>query len=171
LNEKHHFVKPGASILHFAPEGVIKGYLKNISSTYVSADLSGDGVDRCENIERMTLGDGAFEVVICSHVLEHVNDALALSEIYRVLTPGGAMVCMVPIIEGLDRTYEDPRLTSEEDREAHFGQRDHVRFYGRDFRSRVSAAGFKLVEYTAEGPDVVPYGLWRGEKLFVCTKP
>ena len=50
----------------------------------------------------------------------------------------------------------------------HFGQEDHVRYYGADFRQRISAGGFKLInEFTSEGEDVLRYGLLRGEKTFV----
>ena len=53
----------------------------------------------------------------------------------------------------------------------HYGQSDHVRYYGADVRDRIRAAGFKLDEFTAEGEDVLTYGLARGEKVFVATKP
>jgi hypothetical protein len=52
----------------------------------------------------------------------------------------------------------------------HYGQSDHVRYYGADVRDRIRAAGFKLSEFTAEGEDVLTYGLQRGEKVFVATK-
>jgi hypothetical protein len=49
--------------------------------------------------------------------------------------------------------------------------RTSVRYYGRDFRNRLREAGFeKIEEITAEGQDVVDYGLWRGEKFFVLVK-
>ena len=77
---------------------------------------------------------------------------------------------MIPIIEGWTETYENPAIKSGRDREIHFGQNDHVRYYGRDFRDRVTAAGFSIQEFTADGADAVKYGLARGERLFVTTK-
>ena len=51
----------------------------------------------------------------------------------------------------------------------HFGQYDHLRYYGSDFIERIeSSSNLKLKEiFTAEGDDVIKYGLDRGEKIFV----
>jgi len=104
-------------------------------------------------------------------VLEHVDDAKALSEIYRVLKPGGVALIMLPVIEGWSTTYENPRVTTPEERKRHYGQSDHVRYYGADIRERIKRAGFALDEFTAEGEDVLTYALQRGEKVFIATKP
>jgi hypothetical protein len=39
---------------------------------------------------------------------------------------------------------EDPSVTDPEQRLARFGQRDHVRVYGRDFEDRLREAGFDV---------------------------
>jgi tagatose-1,6-bisphosphate aldolase non-catalytic subunit AgaZ/GatZ len=88
-----------------------------------------------------------------------------------VLKPGGVALIMLPVIEGWSTTYETKAVTTPEDRMRHYGQSDHVRYYGADVRDRIRAAGFKLDEFTAEGEDVLTYGLARGEKVFVATKP
>ena len=77
---------------------------------------------------------------------------------------------MVPIIEGWDTSYEDPTIIDPERRIVHFGQEDHVRYYGRDLRERLKATGFVVTEHTASGEECVRYSLQRGEKVFVCTK-
>jgi ubiquinone/menaquinone biosynthesis C-methylase UbiE len=104
-------------------------------------------------------------------VLEHVDDKKALAEVYRVLRPGGVALIMLPVVEGWATTYENKAVTAPEDRMRHYGQSDHVRYYGADVRDRIRAAGFELSEFTAEGEDVLTYGLQRGEKVFVATKP
>ena len=53
----------------------------------------------------------------------------------------------------------------------HFGQENHVRYYGADVRDRIRAAGFGLKEFVASEPDVSRYGLLRGETIFVASKP
>jgi ubiquinone/menaquinone biosynthesis C-methylase UbiE len=122
------------------------------------------------NIEKIDLPDQSQGTVICNHVLEHVDDKKALQELFRVLDSDGVLILSVPIIEGWETTYENSEISLPENRELYFGQNDHVRFYGRDFRDRLSEAGFDFLEVTAEGDDVIKYGLWRGEKFFICKK-
>ena len=108
--------------------------------------------------------------MVCCHVLDHVNDQMAQAELHRILRTGALLVAMVPIIEGWETSYENPVITDKQDRLRHFGQFDHVRIYGRDFRDRLKNAGFHIHEHTAYGPDAVKFGLLRGDKVFVCTK-
>lgn len=161
------FARP-LDVLHFAPEPAIRAYVSPRASRYVTADISGLGVDRKESIEAISLPDASFDVVIASHVLEHVDDRRALRELRRVLRPPGLLLCMVPIIEGWDTTYENGAVHDGAARELHFGQSDHVRYYGRDFRERLRSAGFDLTEYTADGMLSPRYGLLRGEKVFLA---
>jgi ubiquinone/menaquinone biosynthesis C-methylase UbiE len=113
----------------------------------------------------------SLDCVVCSHVLEHVDDNKALKEIYRVLKPGGVALIMLPIIEGWHQTYENAEVTTPKARQLHYGQSDHLRYYGADVRDRIRAAGFVLDEFTAEGPTVPTYALQRGEKLFIARRP
>ena len=76
---------------------------------------------------------------------------------------------MTPVIEGWT-TYENPAVVTPKDRWLHFGQDDHVRFYGSDLRDRIKAAGFRLTEFTARADEIVKYGLTRGECLFIAEK-
>jgi SAM-dependent methyltransferase len=160
----------GKRVLHFAPEAAVRNFvIGREPSFYVSADLYQEA-DRKENIEAMTFESSSFDVAIVLHVLEHVDDAKALGELHRVLAPGGRIVLMFPICEGWETTYENPAHTSAQERRLYFGQYDHVRFYGRDVRDRIRAAGFFLDEHTAAEPEVSRYGLMRGDKVFVGTK-
>lgn len=162
----------GTSILHFAPEPelrtVIEGQKPELyhRSSYPAVD----GFDFNINLENIELSDCIYDIVICNHVLEHVNDKIALREIWRILRPGGKLVAMIPIVEGWSKTYENSIITKEADREKHFGQADHIRYYGADFRNRVKDSGYFLREITAEGPCCVRHYLIRGEKIFVAEK-
>jgi len=80
------------------------------------------------DIQRMPFADKTFDVVLCNHVMEHVtDDRMAMTEVFRVLRPGGWALLQVPIALALDRTIEDSTLTSPADRIDRFGQADHVR--------------------------------------------
>ena len=159
-----------ASALHFAPERGMADLLRKSARHYVSADLAPGRADRVINIEHIDAADDSFDCVVCSHVLEHVDDRRGLAEIHRVLKPGGVALIMLPVIEGWAQTYETEAARTPEERKRHFGQSDHLRLYGADVRERIRAAGFNLDELTAEGEDVLRYGLQRGEKLFIGRK-
>lgn len=158
-------------VLHFAPEACFRDWLNEKAGWYMTADyLRLDHVDRKLNIESLDLGDESQDVIILNHVLEHVDDAKALAELYRVSRRGGRVFITIPIIEGLTKTYENFSVNTNEERDLHFGQYDHLRVFGPDFRSRAATAGFKVKEYTAEGEEAVRYGLIMGEKVFVLKK-
>jgi SAM-dependent methyltransferase len=160
----------GKSVLHFAPEKIVQKLVKPKTTRYLSGDIRPDHGDVELNIEAINQPDESWDVVIASHVLEHVNDKAALSEIYRVMKRRGKFIAMTPIIEGWNETYENRSITQPADRLLHFGQADHVRYYGRDFRERLEAAGFQVNEFSATGEECVKFGLLRGEKIFVSTK-
>ena len=139
---------------------------------YVTCDYNGEDVDLQIDIQDIAVPDNSFDVVYCSHVLEHVDEARAIPELYRIVRPGGLLLAMVPLIEGWEQSYIDAsKTTNEEDRTLYFNQEDHIRFYGRDFRARLERPGFQIEEYTAVEPHVSRYALIRGEKIFLCRKP
>ena len=53
----------------------------------------------------------------------------------------------------------------------HYTDPTHLRFYGRDLRDRIAAAGFQVTEFAAVEPDVSAHALHRGERIFVGVKP
>jgi SAM-dependent methyltransferase len=159
-----------SEILHFAPEVPVAHLLKENAASYQSADLQPGVADLVLNIEEIDLPNESMDLIVCSHVLEHVDDAKALREVYRVLRVDGLALFMFPVVEGWDRTYENPSVVTTSDRVKHFGQFDHVRMFGRDVRDRIVGAGFSLTEFVAEEPDVGRHGLMRGERLFIATK-
>ncbi|WP_008292707.1 class I SAM-dependent methyltransferase [Congregibacter litoralis] len=140
----------GQSLLHIAPEACISDRLREaIGAGYVSADLFASNVDVQMDITDIQLPENSFDSIHCSHVLEHVeDDHKAMTELFRVLKPGGTALLAVPISR--QETYEDSTIVLPEERLKAFGQRDHVRIYGLDFADRVAAAGFKVTRITPE---------------------
>jgi SAM-dependent methyltransferase len=64
-----------------------------------------DGVAH-EDLMRLSYPDSSFDLVLTSETLEHVPDLdTALSEIRRILVPGGWHLFTVPIVPGVERTY------------------------------------------------------------------
>ncbi len=117
----------------------------------------------------------SFDLILCSHVLEHVpDDRTAMKELFRVLAPGGMAILMVPIALERATTDEDPSVIDPHERIKRFGQFDHVRLYGRDYVDRLRAAGFEVIEdaMTArmDAETVFRYGLLRSEVVHAGTK-
>ena len=160
---------PGARVLHFAAEPWVRAEMTARGAVYETADINAR-FDRVLDIEAIDLPGGSREMILANHVLEHVDDRAALGEIARVLSPGGRAVLTVPLVEGWDETDEDPTLDGE-GRALRYGDADHRRLYGRDFRDRVRAAGLILREYAAVEPDIRAHALHRGERIFIGAKP
>lgn len=134
------------SVLHVAPEPVFQQALRQRPHLrYVSADVQAQDAMTRMDITSIPMRDGTFDVILCNHVLEHVpEDRQAMRELYRVLKNGGWALLQVPLDSSLATTREDPSVTDPAERQRLFGQRDHVRLYGRDYRSRLEDAGFDV---------------------------
>jgi SAM-dependent methyltransferase len=130
--------------LHIAPEPCFEPRLRKVlGAGYLTADVLADRVDVRMDIANIQFPDGTFDIVYCSHVLEHVpDDKMAMRELQRVLKEGGWAVILVPITT--QRTIEDPSITDPKERLRLFGQADHVRRYGPDYAGRLQAAGFTV---------------------------
>lgn len=160
-------IGPADRILHFAPEYCVSPKIRPLGAEYVTADLDPRGVDTQQDIERLTFEDRRWDVIICSHVLEHVDHDRALPELFRVLGGNGRLLALFPIVEGWQRNYENPEVKSPYDRALHFGKDNHRRRFGREVREAFRAAGFRLEEYSPCGEQAVRYGLIPGETLFI----
>ena len=163
------------SVLHIAPERCLVPRLRRrIGIGYVTGDLHDRHADVQFDITQIHYPAATFDVIYCSHVLEHVpEDRRALAEMHRVLKPGGWAVIMVPITA--ESTVEDPSVTDPKERLRRFGQSDHVRRYGRDFVGRLLEAGFDVREYSAldvaDETEMTVLGLAGGGEIFCCKKP
>ncbi len=161
-------------LLHFAPEPcLVTALLKLPNIDYVSADLFDTSAMLKLDICDIDLPNASFDMVYCSHVLEHVpDDRRAIRELWRVLKPGGIAVILVPIIA--DSTFEDASITNPAERERLFGQEDHVRRYGPDVADRLRNVGFEVQPLhgsdivSAAQAQVADIDLW--EPLFLCRK-
>ena len=160
-------------MLHIAPEPCLAARVQRLPQIeYTSADLNDRSATVRMDLMRLPYRDQTFDIVFCSHVLEHVDDdRKAISELQRVLTPPGWAIFMVPITA--PSTFEDPSITDPGMREAVFGQRDHVRRYGPDIEQRLAEGGFRVRRFALE--DVVRrdeaerMSLLRSDKIYLCT--
>ena len=164
-------------LLHVAPEKNLQKMLKSSSHVkYISGDLNPSmGCDIRLDITDMNFEDNFFDVIICNHVLEHIiDDRKAMSELFRVLKPSGEAILQEPISRYNKKTFEDFSITSPEDREKCFGQKDHVRIYGKDYKKRLESVGFKVELYDIKKAlnikEVKRLGLNEEEILYIGRK-
>ena len=142
---------------------------------YVTFDLKSPLASVKGDIKSMNFKDDYFDLIICNHVLEHIDDDFkALKEIYRVLKPGGISILQVPMNINRVNTIEDRTVTSKKEREKLYGQYDHVREYGLDFKERVEKIGFEieLIDYVKNfSSDIIEkYSLKKDDFIPIARK-
>jgi hypothetical protein len=175
LNELVDELPAGGRILHLAPERSLRGVLtRRADLTYLAADLNlldwtNTGLRAARaDFTAMPFRDGAFAMIVCSHVLEHIrDDAAALREIARVTAPGGRVVIMVPAYEPWNSRpttefgFENPDFDN------------HWRMYGADMADRIAATGMTVAtrDFSTLVPaeKFEPYGLGP-DTIFVGTR-
>ncbi|WP_226064789.1 class I SAM-dependent methyltransferase [Kaistella polysaccharea] len=174
-NETDFFTKY-YKVLHIAPEQEFLRRFKKLKNLqYISADLFSPIVDVKADILDLPFEDESFDIIFCNHVLEHIaDDQKAMSELLRVMKSGGWGIFQVPIKSSLEKTYEDFSITDKVERQKHFGQYDHVRWYGMDYFERLKKAGFEVdinfysKKFSQE--EITRFGLMENEILPIVSK-
>jgi SAM-dependent methyltransferase len=161
-------------MLHVGPEPLFERVFRRLPNLdYVSADLDSPYARLKMDIQRIQFPDACFDVVQCSHVLEHVeDDRKAMRELRRVLKPEGWALLLVPITA--EATIEDLSIRDPARREQVFGKSDHVRRYGRDFPDRLREAGFQVESFgqneLVEPSQRARLAIGKGDRIFFCTR-
>ena len=176
LKNETDFFSTEKKVLHFAPEQCfLKRFRELKHLDYTTTDLLSPIADVKADICDLPFEDASYDVILCNHVLEHIpNDTKALTELYRVMKPGGYGIFQIP--QDLNRaiTFEDDTITDKAERAKIFGQYDHVRVYGRDYFDKLRSVGFKVeeVDYTKQlkAEDLDKFRLAKGEIIPVVFK-
>jgi len=175
-DHSNFFTAEKLNVLHIAPEQCFHSRFKKQGNlNYLTGDLVSPIADMHFDLHHIPLEDNRFEVVFCNHVLEHVDDAhQCMSELYRVMKPGGWGIMQVPQDYTRDMTYEDASITSPEEREKHFWQKDHVRLFGNDYPDWLRKAGFTVETFDKDkhySPELVKrYRLFEPEMMYIVSK-
>jgi len=127
------------------------------------------------DITNINFEDNYFDFIICNHLLEHVkDDKKAMNELFRVSKQGGVAVLQVPISKHNMPIFEDFSITTPEEKEESFGQKDHVRIYGKDFQKRLENTGFEVNLYDIKKDlnirNIEKFGLNKEEILYIGKK-
>lgn len=176
LNQETNFFTDDLKVLHIAPEICFLDKFKGMKNLdYTTADLESPLADVKMDVHDIPFEENTFDVVFCNHVMEHVDDDIkSMSEIHRVMKPGGWAIIQSPQDYSRETTLEDPTITDPKERERIYWQSDHVRLYGLDYGKRLERAGFKVTEdkFVMELPkeEVKKYALPANEIIYLCQK-
>lgn len=174
--ERHLGYLRKANILFFAPGRSEMIWLKRNKVSCVTADLCAKA-DIQLDIQKTDLSDESYDLIVCNHVLEHVDDfRKALKEMYRILRPGGSFICSFPMDPKVELLDEDPSVQTEEERIRRFGQNDHKRVFGMKVDRFLKEVGFTVERIDGKDfPDeilpVVGPADYDINLLFRCIKP
>jgi len=176
LHEKTDFFSSPKTVLHVAPEQCFYKRFRNmLNLNYTTADLNSPIADIKMDLHHVPLDDNSYDVIFCNHVMEHVDDDIrCMSELRRVLKPGGFAIMQVPQDINNAETLEDKSITDPKERERIYWQKDHVRLYGRDYPERLRKAGFTVTEddfvKSLTAAQVEKYRLPIEETIYFCSK-
>lgn len=167
------FDATGAKMLHIAPEEELGKLFEKIPNLdYLSGDIASKRAMERIDITSISYPDESFDIIYCSHVLEHVpDDRKAINEFYRVLKQGGWALIVVPM-KG-EKTFEDMNVADSKERDRVFGHPEHVRICGTDYKDRLTSAGFNVTTFHAADvltqQETTKYGI-DPEPVFLCKK-
>ena len=176
LSKETNILSSNLKVLHVAPEQIFyKKFKKFKHWDYLTFDINSPIADIKGDLKSTQFKDESFDLVICNHVLEHIeDDKMALEEIYRVLNINGIAILQVPINVNREKTFEDSKITSQYDREKYFGQYDHVREYGIDYKERIEQVGFQveMINYSDNFSEemIIRYGLLKNDLIPIAKK-
>ena len=148
-------------LLHIAPEICLKRVFEarygraGVAERYITADLESPLARLHFDVQAIPMPDESVDVVICNHLLEHVEDeGRALAELHRIMRNGGWGILLAPVDLSRETTDEDDGTATPAERTRRFGQYDHHRAYGRDYAERLRKAGFVVedADYSATLP-------------------
>ena len=168
LQEKGHLK---GRVLDFSPSRCLRQKMETLPNIrYISSDYVGEfKALKNHDITQIIEPDASFDLIVCFHVLEHVEeDRKAMQELFRVLKPGGKALVQTPFKDG--DIFEDVTIRTPLERLKHFGQEDHVRVYSvQGLKKRLEQSGF-AVQVFSFAKQENSMGMKKEESILVASK-
>ena len=163
-------LKPGSAVLHLAADHMVTPLFTTRGDLrYVTIDLKTKLAMVCADATRLPFRSESFQMIVSSHVIEHVGDDRgALAEFARVLNPGGIAITMVPMQLNWKTMPTEEYGRPDPQREYHW------RLYGFDLEARLRGAGFESRVVTAfdlAGAERASEYELMDEPIFIGRKP
>jgi len=156
--QEHYDELMEQNILHFAQERSIRIWMDKNHISCRTADLYTEA-DLRLNLEDTGLPASSETMIICNHVLEHVNDYhRALCELHRILAADGQIILSFPVDPELEDVLEDRSIVTEAGRMTSFGQSDHQRIFGKNTKKVLEEHGFHvdIIDGSTMSPNMKP---------------
>lgn len=175
LKEKTDIFIADRTVLHFAPEKMIQKKMQNnVQCDYYAGDIVLRFGEHRIDVTKIPFRDDFFDYILINHVMEHIEEEeQAFRELRRVIKPNGKVVLSFPITLETE-TIEKEGVCSEADRLKYYGQKDHVRLYGKDYKERLEAFGWEVQRYTPEDimskEQIQRYGFLWNDILLICSQ-
>ncbi len=173
--QNNGFLQKNSRILHFSPERSLEHYFfKGKFENYYTANLKGKNIDFEIDLSKKIELKDKFDLIICNHVLEHIqNDISALENIYSMLSEGGMAILQTPYSKIIDQDYFINKKLSPEENLKFYGQNDHVRIYSKkSLINKIKNTGFELEIFQSNyfNNDRFNYGLIEEEEVLFAKK-
>jgi SAM-dependent methyltransferase len=164
------------NLLHVASDTEFPSFFKSKKNiSYFNGDLDKNLGDLELDITAMSFESNFFDLIICNHVIEQIEDELsATKELFRVLKKNGFAILQAPVSRVRNETYEDLNLNTPEQYESAYGQKDMRRMYGQDYKKRLELAGFMMQELKPNNflsmELITRHGINPNENIFIGYK-
>lgn len=130
-------------VLYFSPLPALQKQLESHPGIrrLISADIDPEVADTKVDITQMQFNDDQFDLLICSHVLAHIEDEeKAISETYRVIKPGG-MALILTNYEEMERNI----IVNSGMKQTDFTvESNTLRIHGNELIRDLESAGFTI---------------------------
>lgn len=147
LKERTNIFLEKVDVLHIAPEKQVMEKLRTCGNiNYISGDKDLTHVRKYNELPgiieldvcNLGFSENRFDFVICNHVIDEIRDDMrALTELFRVVKPGGTAILQVPY------STVSPNTIENKDDNASFVFGRYVRVYSKEnYIDRMKEAGF-----------------------------